>query len=340
MAVAQAHSNRSGTRPTAAFVVSFLSVVLVAGASLVLASCSAEDSTAIRGSGTIEATEVTVSAQTAGELLELNVRRGDTVERGTVLARVDPVDLEFQLSQARYRLEAAQAERDGLLAGAREEDIRGAEAGLTEARAAMTLAERTLERVRNLHAAGSTTDSELDRVETQYSQARARVDAAEAQLQRLESLVRPEERRRAQAVVSEAETAVARAERQLAHAVISAPRDGTVTVVVREAGEIVSPGTPVVVVADLSTVYLTIYVSERRLGEVKLGAEATVRVDGMPDTRFAGSVSRIAEQAEFTPRNVQTEDARAQLVYAVEIVLDNSDGVFKIGMPATATIAP
>ncbi|MFP4210002.1 MAG: HlyD family secretion protein [Alkalispirochaeta sp.] len=305
-----------------------------------LTSCTEADTDVIQGSGTIEATEVTISARTNGELLEVNVRRGDEVDQGEVLARVDATDLELQLTQGRYRLEAARAERDTLLAGAREEEIQQAEANLREARDARDLAERTLERIRNLRAAGSSTASELDRAETRYLQARSRAEAAEAQLQRLETLVRPEDRRRANAQVAEAETAVSRLERHVSDATISAPRAGTITVVVREVGEMVAPGTPLLVLADLSIVFLTIYVPERRLGEITIGGASMVQVDGMPDREFPGTITAVAERAEFTPRNVQTEEARAQLVYAVEITLENPDGVFKIGMPATAKIVP
>ncbi len=307
---------------------------------LLLISCTENETDVIQGSGTIEATEVTISARTSGELLELNVRRGDDVDQGEVLARVDAADLEFQLNQGLYRLEAARAERDALFAGAREEDIQQVEANLREAWAARDLAERTLERIRNLNAAGSSTASELDRVETQYLQARSRAEAAEAQLRGLETPLRPEDRRRANATVGEAETAVARLERLVSEATVSAPRAGTVAMVVREVGEMVAPGTPLLVLADLSTVFLTIYIPERRLGEITIGEPSTVRVDGMPEREFSGTVTAVAERAEFTPRNVQTEEARAQLVYAVEITLDNPDGVFKIGMPATARIAP
>jgi len=315
-------------------------IFIVATGALLIASCTETGNEGIHGSGTIEATEVTVSARTSGELLELNVRRGDEVGFGEVLARVDATDPELQLEQGRFRLDVARAERDALLAGAREEEILQAEAHLREARDTKALAERTLERIRNLHAAGSSTASELDRVETQYLQSRSRVEAAEAQLQRLQTVVRPEDRRKANAVVGEAEAAVARLERQVAEATIRAPRTGTVTVLVREAGEMVGPGTPLLVLADLSTVYLTIYVPERRLGEIALGDRAQVRVDGIAGREFSGTVTAVADRAEFTPRNVQTEDARAQLVYAVEITLENPDGVFKIGMPATARIMP
>jgi HlyD family secretion protein len=323
-----------GTRVRPAVILALVSTILL------LTSCTESENDVIQGSGTIEATEVTISARTSGELLELKVRRGDEVDRGDLLAQVDDTDLEYQLIQGRHRLEAARAERDGLLAGARDEEIQQAQANLREARDARALAERTLERIRNLHAAGSSTASELDRVETQYLQARSRVEAAAAQLQRLETLVRPEDRRRANAQVAEAETAVARLERHVSEATVYAPRAGMVTLVIREAGEMVAPGTPLLNLADLATVFLTIYVPERRLGEITIGGAATVQVDGMPDREFPGTVSAVAERAEFTPRNVQTEEARAQLVYAVEITLENPDGVFKIGMPATARIEP
>lgn len=129
-----------------------------------------------------------------------------------------------------------------------------------------------------------------------------------------------------------------RLRRRLADTVVKAPRAGTVTTRAREAGEYVAPGTPLFTIADLSTVFLTIYVPEPSLGKIALGQEADVSVDGMPERSFRGQVTKIAEEAEFTPKNVQTQDARAQLVFAVDITIENSEGVFKIGMPADARI--
>ena len=291
---------------------------------------------ALQGSGTVEADEIAIAARTQGEVLEIMVREGDRVSADQELARLDDEDLQLQLEQARQRRAAAVAQRDLLTAGARPEDIRQAEAGLAEAREALRLAERNYERIRNLHEAGSSTPSELDRVETQYHQAQTRVDAAEAQLARVRDLPRDQEIEAARAQVAEADAAVARIQRQVREAVIRAPRDGTVIERLHQAGEFVAPGTPLFILADLSTVTLTVYVPEPRLAEVELGAAVTVRADGVTDRTFSGRVAGIAEEAEFTPRNVQTADARAQLVYAVDVEIDNPDGVFKIGMPAEA----
>jgi HlyD family secretion protein len=294
----------------------------------------------LQGSGTVEADEIVIAARTQGEVLEIVIREGDHVSANEALARLDDADLQLQLEQARQRRAVVVAQRNLLTAGARPEDIRQAEAGLAELQEALRLAERNYERIRNLHEAGSSTPSELDRVETQFHQAQARVDAAEAQLARVRDLPRDQEIEAARAQVAEADAAVARIERQVQEAVIRAPRDGTVVTRLRHAGEYVAPGTPLFIMADLSVVTLTVYVPEPHLAEVALGATVTVRVDGVTDRAFSGRVSGIATEAEFTPRNVQTADARAQLVYAVDVEIENPDGVFKIGMPAEAVFAP
>ena len=306
-------------------------------AALLLLGCD-ESENGVTGSGTIEAMEITISARSQGVLLSVDVKEGSSVEEGEILARVERDELELQLEQARQRLESAGAQRDLLIAGARREDLRQAEAQLNQVREALELARKSYERAQRLHEAGSTTSSELDRAEAEFEQARSRVTSAEAQLEKLESMARPEEIRVAQARVAEAQAGVERIRRRLADTVVEAPRGGTVTTRAREAGEYVAPGTPLFTIADLSTVFLTIYVPEPTLGDIVLGQEATVFVDGMGERTFSGRVTRIAEEAEFTPKNVQTEDARAQLVFAVEITIDNSDAVFKIGMPADARI--
>jgi multidrug resistance efflux pump len=157
-------------------------------------------------------------------------------------------------------------------------------------------------------------------------------------VEKLETMPRPKEVEAMEAQIEEAEVGVERVKRQIEDASIKAPASGTVVTAAREAGEYVNPGTPLFTLADLSEVYLTIYVSEPKLGHISLGQEAEISVDGMPGRVFSGTVSRIAEEAEFTPKNVQTQDARAELVYEVEITIDNSQGVFKIGMPADALL--
>jgi HlyD family secretion protein len=105
-----------------------------------------------------------------------------------------------------------------------------------------------------------------------------------------------------------------------------------------EAGEMAAPGSPLCTIADLSTVKLRIYVNEKLLGKVKLNDAVSVGVDSHPGERFDGVITWISPVAEFTPKNVQTRDSRADLVYATQVTLKNPNGVFKIGMPADAYI--
>ncbi|MFW5843215.1 MAG: HlyD family secretion protein, partial [Spirochaetota bacterium] len=174
-----------------------------------------------------------------------------------------------------------------------------------------------------------------DSAETQFRQAQAGLQAAEAGYRRLLA-ARPEEVRQGQAKVEEARIAVAGLENRLEDTSVESPLGGTVITQFVEAGEYVVPGAPLVRVADLSTVFLTIYVPGPSLSRIRLGQEARIAVDGMPEKEFTGRLRRIADEAEFTPRNAQTADERAQLVYALEIEVSNPDGVFKIGMPADA----
>jgi multidrug resistance efflux pump len=134
-----------------------------------------------------------------------------------------------------------------------------------------------------------------------------------------------------------AEETIRLIEEQIADTEIRAPFSGTVTHKVVETGEVVSPGAPIVTLANLSTATLTLYVSGNDLSRVRLGQRVQVRVDG--DTRtFDGTVSYISPSAEFTPRNIQTRDERVKLVYAVKVTLPNPENVFKPGVPADAVI--
>ena len=121
---------------------------------------------------------------------------------------------------------------------------------------------------------------------------------------------------------------------QIARLIILAPADGTVLSRSVEAGEVVSPGAALMEIADLAHLTVTVYVPEDKYGAVTLGETVTVTVDSWAGQEFTGKVSRIADQAEFTPRNVQTADGRKSTVFAIELTIDPADGKLKPGMPA------
>lgn len=174
--------------------------------------------------------------------------------------------------------------------------------------------------------------------EAQIAVAEAQLALAQAQYEALVAPPRPQEIAIAEAQVDLAEAQVALVDAQIARLSLRAPIDGVVTTRAIAVGETASAGVPLLTIADLSTLKLVIYIPETQIGRVRLGAPVTVTVDAYPGERFRGEVVRIGRKAEFTPRNVQTEEERVDLVFAVVVRLDNRDGRLKAGMPAEATI--
>ena len=120
---------------------------------------------------------------------------------------------------------------------------------------------------------------------------------------------------------------------------MKSPIDGRVLTRTVERGERVEPGTPLFTLVDLDRLYVKIYVPEPSIGKVALGQEARVSVDAYPGRAFPARVSRVSQEAEFTPKNVETREERVKLVFAVEVsLLENPQGVLKPGMPADAVI--
>ncbi len=180
--------------------------------------------------------------------------------------------------------------------------------------------------------------AEANTARAAYEQAQAAVLAAEASLAAASAPPRQEDVEVALAQLNEAKAALTAVEVQLDKQTLTAPRAGLISKKAVEAGELAAPGTVLLELSDIDTVDITVYIPETRIGEVKIGQKAIVEADAYEDRVFEGMVTFIAHEAEFTPRNVQTEEERVNLVFAVKISLDNADHLLKPGMPADATI--
>jgi HlyD family secretion protein len=284
----------------------------------------------------VEATDVRIAAKVGGRLERLAVKEGDRVTAGQELARIDPTDIRLALAQAAAEKGMADAELRLRLAGARKEDIAEHAAQVESVRADLEAAERDLARMQGLLDRGSGTVKARDDAKTRRDMTAARLAASREALARLRAGSRAEEIEASRARVAAAQARVAQLEQQQKDASIASPLGGVVTEKVAEQGELLSPGSPVCVVTDLADAWLTVYVTEPDLGRLRLGQHAEVRTDD-GQTR-GGTLSFIASQAEFTPKNVQTRDERVKLVYKVKVGLDNADGLFKPGMPAEARL--
>ncbi|MEJ2710233.1 MAG: efflux RND transporter periplasmic adaptor subunit [Anaerolineales bacterium] len=172
----------------------------------------------------------------------------------------------------------------------------------------------------------------------QIDAAQAGRQVAAAQLDELRAGARAQEIQAAEANLQQAQAAVEAIQIQIDKSELTSPVDGWVTDLSVQPGEIATPGATLLRLSDLDQVKLTVYISETQIGKVKLGQAAQVSVDTFPERTFPGKVTFIAQQAEFTPENVQTEDQRANLVFKVQISLDNPEHLLKPGMPADVTL--
>jgi len=260
-------------------------------------------------SGTLEATEVDVAATLAGRVLDVRAALGESVNAGDTLIVLDTELLSLQRAQAEAGRAAIRAQRS-----AGEETRKQAEENLA-------LAEATLARLKTLHAQGSITAQQLDEARTKRDVAAAQRAASQHHVDALA------------AEETKLDAALAVLDRQLRDGAVLSPVNGTVILRHIEPGEVAAPGAALLRLADLSSLELRVYLGAPELDRVQIGQSVPVIFDAMPSDTLHAVVTWVSAEAEFTPKNAQTRDARAQLVYAVKIRVGNPDGTLHIGMP-------
>lgn len=166
------------------------------------------------------------------------------------------------------------------------------------------------------------------------AQVEAQVELAQVQVEALEAGATPEQIAAIEARVNQAHSGLTSLLRQREMYALTAPIDGVVVDIIMRPGEVAAAGATLLTIADLNKLTLTVYVPENQLGQVHLDEPVQITVNSFPDRVFKGYVSRIADSAEFTPRNVATQEERVNLVFAVEITVQNEDDALKMGMPA------
>ena len=297
-----------------------------------------EGDSVIKISGNIEAIEADVGFKIPGRIISRFYEEGDWVEKGKILAKLDDEDLRHRLDLARATLMSAQARLSKLLAGSRPEELRQAEANLRQAQFDSGNKEIQYERMKGLYERRVIPKEAFDNAETSYKVAKAALQVATENYQLVKEGPRQEDIEDARAQVEQAKVSLKLAETQFSYAVLYSPISGVVLVKSSEVGEVVNPGTSVLTVADINNVWLKAYIPEPDLGRVKWGQEVIVTTDLRPKKEYKGRISFISSQAEFTPKQIQTEKERVTLVYRIKIDIPNPDRELKPGMPADAKI--
>jgi multidrug resistance efflux pump len=265
-----------------------------------------------------------------------------------------------ELAAAKARATTAQAAFAEARAGARKEQIGAARARLAQAQAQVDKAESDAQRGRRMFSSQAISQSEMDAVEAAMRSAVAQRDAAKAALDELESGVRREELVQAQARAHEAEAsmqlvaagsrvediraargAVEAAEGRLKQTLVSideltirAPRDARIESLDLRPGDILAPNAPAATLLEVGQLYVRIYVPETQLGYVKVGADVPIYVDTFPGRPFKGVIESVNSVGEYTPRNLQTADERADHVFATRVGIRDGEGTLRAGMAA------
>lgn len=283
-------------------------------ASFLFAVCATPDPLA---AGYVEGEYVLLAPVEVGQVREVMVRRGDEVEAGDPVARIERTDAEITVAEAEAALAEAEAQLADLQQGKRPEEIAVLEASLTSAEARAAEAQRVLSRTRDLFERNIASQAALDQAETEVELARASVGEAEANLAVARLPARAHEITAAKERREQASQALKEARWRLSERTIRASVAGRIDDVIRNAGDIAGPSAPVISILPEGAVKLKLYLSEADFSAVEMGSLLDVRCDGCPPGMQA-RVTYVSPDPEFTPPVIYSLETRQKLVFLVE----------------------
>jgi HlyD family secretion protein len=251
-----------------------------------------------KAEGRVEGNQVDVSSKYPGQLAEVLVEEGTNVVIGQVIARVSSPEFEAQLRAARSNLQSAQ------------DALAGAEADIASRKAALEFAKSDFERGQELMKSGFITTQVFEERRRNYEGAEAAVNTMAAR------------RDQAQASITAAQAEVQRIESMIHELTLVSPRNGQVQYQLARKGETVAAGEPIVTILDLTDLHMVVFLSAADAGRLAVGDEARVILDAVPDYVIPAQVSFVASESQFTPKTVETEDERAKLMFRVELRID------------------
>jgi len=287
--------------------------------------------------GNVDIREVDLGLRVGGRIAEITVDEGDKVAAGQQLAALDSAPLDMRIAEAEAAIAAASAQLAQLRNGSRAQDVDQARAGVAAARATYDKAQQDYVRREALVEPGAISRQDWQATVAQRDAAQAQLEQARQNYSKLESGARPEEIAAAEAQLQSARAARASIETDRSDTVLRAPSAGTIVTRAQEPGAIVGPGQTLLTLSIDRPLRVRAYVAEADLSRIAPGMAVTVRADGN-DKAYKGTIGHISPQAEFTPKTVQTEDLRTDLVYRLRVVVEDPDDRLRQGQPVTVTV--
>lgn len=285
--------------------------------------------------GNVDIRKVNLGFRVGGRITEISVEEGDRVKKGQVIARLDATPYQDELRVAEAQLAQAKAMVEKMETGTRPQEIAQAEALVRERQVTVKNLLTEYQRVQKLIDRKAVSQQAFDNADAALAEARARLATAKEGLNLAKEGFREEDKAAARADLQAAEAKVASAQTRLTDTELLASQDGTILTRVEEPGAIVASGGTVLTLSFDSPIWIRAYVDEENLGLVSPGMKAQIVTDGAPDHPYSGQIGFISSEAEFTPKSVQTEKLRTQLVFQLRIIADNPDRGLRQGMPVT-----
>lgn len=289
-------------------------------------------------SGYAEGEYVLIAPVETARIENLEIRRGDHVEAGQTLGSLEHRDAEIAVAQAKASLGQAESQLADLNQGRRPEEIDVLKATLESAKAQAAEAELNVKRQGDLLKRGISPQSAYDNAETARDVAKAAVSQAEANLAVAGLAARPDQIKAAEAAVAQAKAALENAQWRLDQRTLTAPKDGTITDIIRNPGELAGPQAPVISMLPDGAVKLRLYVPESAVASIHPGTRLTFECDGCGGNMTA-TVTYVADGPEFTPPVIYSLDSRQKLVWLIEAKPDGGAAMLKPGQIVDADLA-
>jgi|SRR6056297_179174 len=265
---------------------------------IVIFSCAKKSK--LEYSGTIESVQYDLSSETTGKIMKIMKKEGDKVKKGELLMIIEHKILDLKLDNARNSLESA---RENFISSKKN----------------YKTMKKTYSRISNLFKQKSVSQSKMDETESKFVQVRSAYKIAKSNYKKVINEIK---------IIKE----------QIKNCYIRSPIDGLIVEKINEKGGFVNPGSLVYTVSDIKNMEVYIYIPEKDLGYLKVGQEVKIFSDTYPEKGFNGKIYYISEEAEFTPKNVQTKEDRVKLVFKIKIKVKNENRILKSGMPCDVKI--
>ena len=305
-------------------------------------------------SGTIQGREIIITSQVSGQVKEILKNEGDQVQENEVLLQIDDTDYQLNYQKAEAALKIAQAKLAEGSSGSTHAELQKALAQINQAEAgtaALILKKDQLaqdyQKFEQLHQSGGISQNDLEKLaleinilDEQINASKKQEESAYWQLKIMESGARDEVIQSLEAQLQAAKSDLLLAENKIQHTKITSPIQGRISGIFLDKGENLNMGTPVLSIIDPQDLWVRVYIPEDEIGKIFINQEAQLTVNTFPNEIFTGKVTQISDQAQFTPKNVQTKDQRTSTVFPVKIQISGGFDQLKPGITADVKLLP